>query len=102
MEQNCQKNFTYLNKLIHSGEKEIKLEHDIIYEKGEKSMCIFVDVNDIVIDGNGHSIDARGLTRIFIIKGRNVTIKNIKLQNGYAHLDDYFGKKEEQYLTLEH
>lgn len=45
---------------------------------------IKLDVDDLAIDGNGHAIDARGLTRIFYCTGQNVTIKNIILKNGFA------------------
>ena len=37
----------------------------------------------LTIDGKGHSIDAKGLTRIFSISGTDVTLKNIKFKNAY-------------------
>ena len=44
---------------------------------------IKLDVDDLVIDGNGHTIDAQEKTRIFYCTGKNITIKNITLKNGF-------------------
>lgn len=91
---NDTKGFKYLNMLIHSGVKEISLDCDIevksewfnneevIYRRG-----VILDVDDLVIDGNGHTIDAKGKIRIFACTGKNVTIKNITLKNGFTKPD---------------
>lgn len=82
------KNFTYLDQLIHSGQKDIKLENDILLDRGIESEKyregILIDVNDITLDGNGHSIDADQTSRIFKTTGKNITIKNLTLKNGFA------------------
>ena len=81
------RNFKYLDDLIHGGSKETVLDSDIILSDGEESEYsegIELDVDDLVIDGNGHAIDARGKTRIFQCTGKNITIKNIILKNGYT------------------
>ena len=78
-------NFKYLDKLIHSGKKEIVLQSDITLNDKEHSKYnegIKIDLDDIVIDGNGHTIDACEKSRIFLCTGKNVTIKNITLKNG--------------------
>ena len=80
-------NFKYLEDLINSGQDEIKLEHDIILGEGEESKFPFgISVNRS-IDGNGHSIDARGKTRIFVngifLRGECV-VKNLTLKNGFV------------------
>lgn len=36
----------------------------------------------MVIDGNGHTADANHLERIFVIKSRDVTLRNINFING--------------------
>lgn len=80
------RNFKYLDNLIHNGANEVVLDSDIILDDSENyeySSGIKLDVDDIVINGNGHAIDACKKTRIFICSGRNVTIKNITLKNGY-------------------
>ena len=78
-------NFKYLDDLIHSGVKEIVLDSNILlgddedykYKEGIK-----LDVDDLVIEGNNHFIDARNKTRIFKCTGKNVTIRNTILKKG--------------------
>lgn len=81
------KNFKYLDKLIHNGSKEIALDADIILGWREEKKYldgIKIDVDDLIIDGNGHAIDAKGLTRIFECTAKNITIENITLRNAFA------------------
>ena len=78
--------FSYLDDLIHSGMKEIVLDADIVLDaerETEYGDGIKLDVDDLVIDGRGHSIDATGKARIFECDAANVTIKNIILKNGF-------------------
>ena len=92
MPNNNSKNFKCLDNLIHSGVKEIVLDSDIVLAVEEESQYlngIKLDVDDWAIDGNGHAIDARGLTRIFYCTGKNIIIKNIILKNGFTK--DYGG-----------
>ena len=67
------KNFKYLDDLIHSGVKEIVLDSDIVLSDSEESEYeggIKLDVDDLTIDGNGHTIDAQGKARIFCCRER--------------------------------
>lgn len=83
------RNFKYLDGLIHSGVKEIVLDSDILLgymEEFEYEDGIKIIADDLTIDGNGHSIDACGRVRIFYCTGRNVTIKNITLKNGFTEM----------------
>lgn len=83
------KNFTYLQDLINSGEKEINLDSDIILDDDEKYKFISgikADTINLIVNGNGHTIDARGKTRIFDIDGR-VTFRNVTFKNGYSESD---------------
>ena len=80
-----QNNFKYLDNLIHSGEKEIVLDSDIVLndeEELEYLEGIKLDVDDLTICGNGHAVDACGKTKIFECTGKNIQIKNITLKNG--------------------
>ena len=84
------RNFKYLDELIHSGTKEIVLESDIKLGREINQYIvegIKLDVDDLVIDGNGHVIDADGKTQIFHCTGKNVTIKNIILKNGFTRYE---------------
>ena len=77
--------FKYLDDLIHSGQKEIHLNSDIILNRNESVDYlngIQINVDDIIIDANGHSIDGNELRRIFTVSGKNVTIRNMTLKNG--------------------
>ena len=81
------KNFRYLDYLIRSGVKEIILDSNIYLnddEFKEYEGGITIDENDLVIDGNGFSIDARNKARIFTINGHNVVLKNIAFKNAYS------------------
>lgn len=80
------KNFKDLDDLIHGGAKEIVLDFDIVLGDGEESEYedgIRLDVDDLTINGNGHSIDGNRKARIFHCTGKNITIKNITLKNGF-------------------
>ena len=88
VKKNESKNFRYLDKLIHAGSKKIILDCDIKLggklEQIKYSLGIKLDVDDLVIDGNGHTIDAKGKTRIFNCSGKNITLKNITIKRGFS------------------
>jgi predicted outer membrane repeat protein len=70
---------------------EVNLTGDVAVYDPEVNVFkdgIVID-HDLVLDGQGHTIDARGLARIFQITAGSVTIKNVKLVNGY--IDEYYG-----------
>lgn len=73
------KSFKYLESLLESGAKEIKLDCDIINK--EFKTGISIDGNDITIDGADYIIDGLGKA-IFNINGENITLKNINFRNG--------------------
>ena len=71
-------NSRFSNGLICSGVSEIVLDKDIHLDNS-----IRIDDDELVIDGQGHVIDANAKTRIFDINGKNITIKNLTFKNGY-------------------
>lgn len=90
---NNNKNFTYLNDLIHNGQKEILLDENIILDTSfqYKEHIKFIkglslDVDNLVIDGNGHTIDAKSKIPIFQCLGDNITLKNITFKNGSSNI----------------
>jgi len=75
--------FSDLKSTINSAStyELIELNYDISNTDYSNSP-IFIS-KTLTIDGKGHSIDAKGLTRIFSISGTDVTLKNIKFKNAY-------------------
>ncbi|MBE6489629.1 MAG: hypothetical protein E7Z83_02090 [Methanobrevibacter sp.] len=43
---------------------------------------VLITASNVIIDGNGYTIDAKNRSRLFYILGDNVTIKNIRFING--------------------
>lgn len=78
--------FKDLDKLIHSGVREIKLDSDIILSSDEESDYLNgIEINeDIVIDGSNHTLDANKKTAIFNINSKNVTLQNIIFKNAFS------------------
>lgn len=64
------------------------LNSDYAYVEG--SITGILISKSIIIDGQGHTLDGRHLSRIFNITADNVTIKNVNFNNGNA-LGRYFG-----------
>ena len=79
-------NFKELDRLIHSKIKRITLTCDVVLDEGEELIYkngIEIDLDGLIIDGNGHTIDARNKARIFNIRARlQVIITNIVFKNG--------------------
>ena len=73
-------------KIQQAGEgSEIELDRDYEYNSGFTVDGIVIDKN-IIIDGKGHKIDAKGQSRIFNISGNGavtrIVLKNITFLNG--------------------
>lgn len=84
---NSPKNFKYLDELIHGQTNCIIIDSDIALSDGEESQYkdgIELEMDNITIDGNGHTIDAEGKARIFLVTGKKITIKNVTLKNGFS------------------
>lgn len=83
--------FRYLDRKIHEcNTNEFVLDNDICLENYERRFYeggIELDIDNLVIDGNGKTIDGAGKSRIFIITGDNITLKNIIFKNGHSHKD---------------
>ena len=77
--------FTALQNKIKDAEEgsTITLEKDYFYDEGFKSSGISIS-KSVTIDGNGHTIDALGKSRIFFITADGVVLNNITFCNGYG------------------
>lgn len=81
--------FSYLDQLIMDNDK-INLTQDIVLQSYESEFLtggISIDKDNVEINGNNHIIDAKGESRIFIITGKNITLRNIIFKNGLSAND---------------
>ena len=87
LEEKC--DFGYLDMIIHeSDRKKIVLDHDICFEDYEEYFYeggVELDIDGLVIDGNGKTINGAGMSRIFLVTADNITLRNITFINGKSH-----------------
>ena len=77
--------FTELQNMINnaSSGSTISLEKDYYYDDGFDTEGIHIYC-PLVIEGNGHTIDALGKSRIFNISDSDIALNNFTFCNGYA------------------
>ena len=76
--------FSDLQKEIKSAEGILVLNKDYYATKPGWFSSAHVTINkDIIINGNGHTLDAKQFGRIFKITGGKVTLVNIRFINGF-------------------
>ena len=84
----CNNSFYNLQKLIDSN-SEVNLTSDYRFCEGNSEITI---TKPVIINGNGHVIDAFHKARIFNIVSDNVVIRNVTFTNAnYSKLYDDFG-----------
>ena len=95
------RSFKYLEDLINSGAKRIVLDSDIVLgdDETQHSYGISLEVDGLVIDGNGRTIDACKKRQIFHVAGRNIEIRNVTFRGGEADRGGAIYNRGE--LTLE-
>ena len=76
--------FSSLNATVNSGNDEIEITNDYLFN--DESDWDFVEGiniarNNLVINGNNHTIDANGNAIIFMITGSNIIINDLILRN---------------------
>lgn len=84
---NKPKNFKDLDELLHSHNTEVTLDCDYVLEDGEEleySEGIELNYYQLVLDGNGHTINARGKVPIFKVTSSEIIIKNVTLKRGFG------------------
>lgn len=76
-------NFTELSQLISNTDSSLELDKDYKHVSGDDVANTGIVISkNMIINGNGHTIDASNLGRIFSVSGSNVILKNITLING--------------------
>ncbi|MBR0271401.1 MAG: Ig-like domain repeat protein, partial [Methanobrevibacter sp.] len=75
----------YIDDQIANGFTNIVLPRNYTYTINLDTVKdgVNISVDNVIIDGNGVTLDAQGMSRIFNILGANVTVKNINFVNGY-------------------
>lgn len=78
-----------LEVLINNADENyvIKLEKDYVYIEGIDNIVgvRISDKNNIVIDGNGYTINGMGKSRLFhIYDSENIILKNLRIVNGFS------------------
>lgn len=74
-------------KINGDSSTNIVLDKDYTYSSSDTIKDgIAITKSDVTIDGQGHTIDAKGQSRIFNITGTTVTLKNIVFINGHHKL----------------
>ena len=77
--------FAALNTTVSGVSSDIILDRDYTYSSTDTIKTgILISKDNTVIDGQGHTIDAKGQTRIFNVTATTVVLKNINFINGYS------------------
>ena len=79
--------FSELNTLIKRSGKEIILDKNYTYDSAKDSIYVSginLNQNNLVIDGNGYTINGNNHARPFMVNANNILIKNIKFINGFG------------------
>lgn len=78
--------FADLNKTINGNSStNIVLDRDYTYSSSDRiKEGIVINKDNITIDGQGHTIDAKNQSRIFYVNSTTVYLKNIVFTNGYS------------------
>ena len=82
--------FSDLRQKIQDAGDDTTITLDRDYEADDSGRIDFSN-SRLVIDGKGHKLDAKNKTVIFIVRGSNVTIKNITFTNAYGVAVYWYG-----------
>lgn len=73
-----------ISKIAAGGNFTLKTDYAFNSNDSDYRDGIRIAEDNIIIDGDGHTINGAGLARIFNIASNNVTLKNIIFVNGYS------------------
>jgi predicted outer membrane repeat protein len=80
-QENAETFFELQNNITTKYGSTLELDRNYEYSDGFDTNGIKIE-QSMTIDGKGHTIDAKGKSRIFNITGNNVTINNLVFANG--------------------
>ncbi|WP_407421048.1 C1 family peptidase [Methanobrevibacter sp.] len=82
---NTTNTFTELERLINASGQYLTLDDDYsFYNETDNNTGVLINKDNFVLNGNGHILDAKNLSRIFNITANNITLKDLVLINGNA------------------
>ena len=88
--------FSNLADEIENASTTLDLTKDYTFNnETDNNKGILITKDNFVLNGNGHTIDAKNQSRIFNITANNVTLTNLILTGGNA-------EKVEQYILQDH
>ena len=82
-------NFTSLQTDIANSGDTIDITQDYTYDEkadSELTSGILINKTNFLINGNGHTLNGNCISRIFDVKGANITINNLNFINGKANI----------------
>ena len=76
--------FSQLNNEINTTGNYLELNTDYKFNAStDNPNGIFIFLDNFVLDGKGHTIDADNQAKVFVANAKNITIKNITIINAY-------------------
>ena len=82
---NTTNTFTELERLINASGQYLTLYEDYIFNnETDNNTGILINKDNFVLNGNGHILDGKNLSRIFNITANNVTLNDLILIGGNA------------------
>jgi len=78
-----EKTFTDLADMFENATDRVEITDDYKFVSGDDDQGIIIAKDNLVINGNGHTIDGDGQAKIFKITGNNIILKNIIIKNAF-------------------
>ena len=75
----------YITQEINQGHTTISLNKSYEFLAGEDAAGISISAQGLTIEGNGKTIDAKNLARIFTLSGSGITLNNINFTHASKH-----------------
>lgn len=76
------KTFTHLDKDMDESGDTFEIMYDYTFNNESDFEGVIIGKSNFIINGNDHTLDGNGESRIFTIMGNNVTINNLVFVNG--------------------